>query len=95
MEASSNPAYVSVDSSRTASSSSTEMGEDHAIDESKTLFLGDLPSSTTAQQIFGLFPEIEVSHVEIKIINSEKGSFCYAFVTFATAGTPDDILQKF
>ena len=95
MEASSNPTQDSVDSSPISSSSSTEMGEDHAIDESKTLFLGDLPSSTTAQQIFGLFPEIEVSHVEIKIINSLKGSFCYAFVTFSTAGTPDNIVHKF
>ena len=78
--------YSSTDSSPTINSSSVETSEDSAIDESNTLFLGDLPPSATAQQISNLFPDFEVSHVEIKIINSVKGSLCYAFVTFATAG---------
>jgi RNA recognition motif-containing protein len=86
MESHSSVPYSSSDSSPTINSCSIEALEDHAIDESNTLFLGDLPPSATAQQISDLFPDFEVSHVEIKIINSVKGSLCYAFVTFATAG---------
>jgi RNA recognition motif. (a.k.a. RRM, RBD, or RNP domain) len=86
MESHSSVPYSSSDSSPTINSCSIDALEDHAIDESNTLFLGDLPPSATAQQISDLFPDFEVSHVEIKIINSVKGSLCYAFVTFATAG---------
>ena len=53
-----------------------EPSEDHAIDESRTLFLGDLPSSATVEQISALFVDLQVSHVEIKIINSTKGTLC-------------------
>lgn len=83
--------YGSADSSPTITPSSIDACEDHAIDESNTLFLGDLPPSATAQQISDLFPDFEVSHVEIKIINSVKGSLCYAFVTFASAGIADNL----
>ena len=82
----SNTGYSSLDNSPTINSSSIETSDDHAIDESNTLFLGDLPPSATALQISELFADLEVSHVEIKIVNSVKGSLCYAFVTFATPG---------
>jgi RNA recognition motif-containing protein len=62
-----------------------EQNEEHAIDESRTLFLGDLPSSATVEQISALFLDLQVSHVEIKIINSTKGTLCYSFVSFANA----------
>ena len=62
-----------------------EPTEDHAIDESRTLFLGDLPPNATVEQISALFPELQVSHVEIKIINSTKGTLCYSFISFANA----------
>lgn len=87
MESLMNSTYSSIDSSPAIHQSSVESSEDHAIDESNTLFLGDLPTSATAQQISDLFPNFEVSHVEIKIINGVRGSLCYAFVTFATTGT--------
>lgn len=93
MESSSNPPPSSL-SLPVIKSGAIEIIADHTIDESSTLFLGDLPSSATAQQIFVLFPEIEVKHVEIKIINISQGSLCYAFVTFATAGNSDDSVLK-
>jgi RNA recognition motif-containing protein len=85
MDAQSTGIYTS-NSSPTTTSHSLENSEEHTIDESNTLFLGDLPPSATAAQISDLFPDFEVTHVEIKIINSAKGSLCYAFVTFASAG---------
>jgi RNA recognition motif-containing protein len=85
MDAQSTGVYTS-DSSPTTTSHSIENSEEHTIDESNTLFLGDLPPSATAMQIANLFPDFEVAHVEIKIINSAKGSLCYAFVTFGSAG---------
>ena len=86
MDSMMNSACTSNESSpRTLSSSSLESNEDHAIDESRTLFLGDLPSSATVKQISDLFPELQVSHVEIKIINSTKGTLCYSFVSFCSA----------
>lgn len=72
-----------------------EPGEDHAIDESRTLFLGDLPSTATVEQISHLFPEMQVSHVEIKIINSTKGTLCYSFVSFANAESCQRAFEKY
>jgi RNA recognition motif-containing protein len=72
-----------------------EPGEDHAIDESRTLFLGDLPATATVEQISHLFPEMQVSHVEIKIINSTKGTLCYSFVSFTNAESCQRAFDKY
>ena len=56
--------------------------EGHNIDESRTLFLGDLPITSTAQQVTDIFVGLEICLVDIKVINCSKGALCYAFVTF-------------
>jgi MinD superfamily P-loop ATPase len=61
----------------------TSSSEDSIIDESKTLFLGDLQPNTkeAAELVTALFPSSDVSHIDVKVVNSNKGCLCYAFVS--------------
>ena len=90
---------ASVDTSPAAvsliSAALENMGGDNAIDETRTLFLGDLPLSTTAPQLTDLFPALDITHIELKIVNSGESRTCYAFITFGSADQAQLAMDKY
>ena len=64
---------------------------DSKTGDERSIFLGDIPVSTTVSDLQNIFKEFPISDVNVKVINSAKGgAVAYAFVTFPTVTTCEE-----
>ena len=63
---------------------------DSKTGDERSIFLGDIPVSTTVSELQSIFKDFPISDVNVKVINGAKGAVAYAFITFPTVATCED-----